>query len=111
LLFLRVVQFAAKPRDFSFPTGNGGNGMAHSLWGFRPSRFSSFAACSGAPSHRPSQGLGLRQFSERDYSRDLRPAEWGSGVSLRRQQSGAASCPPWPRDGLEAPSPDVRFTP
>ena len=28
------------------------------------------------------KGLGLRQFSSRDYSRDLRPVEWGSGISL-----------------------------
>jgi hypothetical protein len=35
-----------------------------------------------APSHRPSQGLGPRRFSKWHYSRDLRPAEWGSGVSL-----------------------------
>ena len=28
------------------------------------------------------KGLGLRRFSERDYSRDLRSVEWGSGVSL-----------------------------
>jgi hypothetical protein len=39
------------------------------------------AACS-APPHRPSQGSGLRRFSKRDYSRDLRPAKRGSGVSL-----------------------------
>src|SRR5262249_15140341 len=28
------------------------------------------------------KGLGLRRFSSRDYSRDLRPAKWGSGVGL-----------------------------
>src|SRR6516225_6304983 len=28
------------------------------------------------------KGLGLRRFSKWDYSRDLRPVEWGSGVSL-----------------------------
>jgi len=28
------------------------------------------------------KGLGLRRFSKWDYSRDLRPAKWGSGVSL-----------------------------
>jgi hypothetical protein len=28
------------------------------------------------------KGLGLRQFSKRDYSRDLRPAKWCSEVSL-----------------------------
>jgi hypothetical protein len=28
------------------------------------------------------KGLGLRQFSKWDYSRDLRSAKWGSGVSL-----------------------------
>src|SRR5262249_5878988 len=45
-------------------------------------RFRSFAACSGAPSHRLPQGSGLRRFSKWDYSRDLRPAKWGSGVRL-----------------------------
>src|SRR5215472_5535357 len=28
------------------------------------------------------KGLGLRRFSKLDYSRELRPVEWGSGVSL-----------------------------
>src|SRR5262249_16973948 len=28
------------------------------------------------------KGLGLRRFSKWDYSRDLRPAKWGSGASL-----------------------------
>src|SRR5262249_25922774 len=28
------------------------------------------------------KGLGLRRFSKWDYSRDLRPVEWGSGGSL-----------------------------
>jgi hypothetical protein len=28
------------------------------------------------------KGLGLRRFSKWHYSRDLRPVEWGSGVSL-----------------------------
>jgi hypothetical protein len=36
LLFLRVVQFAAKPRDFSFPTGNGGKSSENGAW--RPER-------------------------------------------------------------------------
>src|SRR6516164_1223866 len=66
------------------------------------SRFSQFAACSGAPSHRPSQGLGLRQFSKWDYSRDLRPAKWGSGLSLhssnlepRMSALGQKQTAPW----------------
>jgi len=29
------------------------------------------------------KGLGLRRFSKLDYSRDLRPAKWGSAVILR----------------------------
>src|SRR5206468_2115079 len=29
-----------------------------------------------------SQGTGLRRFSKCDYTRDLRPDKWGSGVSL-----------------------------
>jgi len=28
------------------------------------------------------KGLGLRRFSKCDYSRELRPVEWASGVSL-----------------------------
>src|SRR5215471_19731984 len=59
--------------------GVSGTAMAHSL---TASRLSRFAACTGAPSHRPSQGLGLRRFSKWDYSRDLRPAKWGSGAIL-----------------------------
>src|SRR6516225_10491564 len=47
------------------------------------SHLSRFAACSGAPSHRPSQGLGLRRFSNQDYSRVLRPAKWDSMINLR----------------------------
>src|SRR5262245_14125658 len=64
--------------------GVSGIAMAHSLKGFHlaASRLSRFAACTGAPSHRPSQGLGLRRFSKWDYSRDLRRAKWGSGAIL-----------------------------
>src|SRR5215469_18509791 len=45
LLFSRFVQLATKPRDLSCTAPRG----------FRPvaSRLSRFAACSGAPSHRP----------------------------------------------------------
>ena len=65
-----------------------GTGMARSLQGRRlaASRFSQFAACYGAPSHRPSQGSGLRRFSKGHYSRDLRPVEWGSMINLRRKK-------------------------
>src|SRR6516225_5141452 len=63
LLFLRLVQFTAKPLNLSFLTSNEGTNTAHSRKGFRlaASRFSRFAACSGAPSHRLPQGLGPRQ--------------------------------------------------
>ena len=63
--------------------------MPCSLKGFRLGalRFSRFAACSGAPSHRPSQGSGLRRFSKWDYSRDLRPTKWGLEVSLHSSNS------------------------
>src|SRR5262249_46958839 len=33
------------------------------------------------------KGLGLRRFSKWHYSRDLRPAKWGSGIKLHSQQS------------------------
>src|SRR5215472_7578238 len=67
LLFLRLVQFTGEPRDLSFLAGRGGTAMARSLSGLRlvASRFSRFSACSGAPSHRPSRGLGPRRSSER----------------------------------------------
>src|SRR6516165_10896902 len=66
LLLSRFVQLAPKPRDLCFLTGSRRTAMAHSVWGFRLAalRFSQFADCSGAPSHRPSQGSGLRQFSK-----------------------------------------------
>src|SRR5215469_17578133 len=43
LLFSRFVQLAGEPRDLGCTAPRG----------FRASRFSRFAACSGAPSHRP----------------------------------------------------------
>src|SRR5215469_4505656 len=46
LLFLRFVQFTAKPCDLSFLAGRRRTTMAHSVRGFRL-RFSRFAACSG----------------------------------------------------------------
>jgi hypothetical protein len=54
LLLLPFPQFAGEPGDLYFLAG-GGAATAHSLWGFRlvDSRVSQFAACSGAPSHRP----------------------------------------------------------
>jgi hypothetical protein len=56
-LVLRFMQFAGEPRDLGF---------AHGLWRTAPLwrhrfvalRFGSFAACSGAPSHRLPQGSG-----------------------------------------------------
>src|SRR5262252_1660400 len=77
---------AARPL---FPGRKQTNCYGASVWGFRPvaSRFSRFAACSGAPSHRPSQGLGLRRFSERDYTRELRSAKWGFGLKLHSSNS------------------------
>src|SRR6516225_6314891 len=33
------------------------------------------------------KGLGLRRFSKWDYSRDLRPAKWGSGIKLHSSNS------------------------
>src|SRR6516225_8006417 len=64
LLFSRFVQLATKPHDLCFLAGSRRTAMAHSVWDFRlaASRASLFAACSGAPSHRPSQGLGLRRY-------------------------------------------------
>ena len=45
------------------------------------------------------KGLGLRRFSNRDYSRDLRPVEWGSGVGLRggtqKSSADAATSAKW----------------
>src|SRR6516164_10254945 len=48
-------QLAGEPHDLGFLAGSGRTAMAHSLQGFRPAaaRFSQFAACSVAPSHRP----------------------------------------------------------
>src|SRR6516162_10046643 len=34
-----------------------------------------------------------------NYSRDLRPTKWGSGVELRRSNSERVSCPHWVRKG------------
>src|SRR5215469_253029 len=55
LLLQRLITLAAKARDLSFLAGSGGTALAHSFYGFRlaASRLSRFAACSGAPSHRP----------------------------------------------------------
>src|SRR6516165_9595222 len=57
-------QLAGEPHDLGFLAGSGRTAMAHSLQGFRTAaaRFGQFAACSGAPSHPPSQGLGLRRY-------------------------------------------------
>jgi len=54
--------------------------MACGLLGFRlaASRFSQFAGCSGAPSHRPPKAQDYAIMG--DYSRDLRPVEWGQGL-------------------------------
>src|SRR5215471_10645774 len=81
--------------------GVSGTAMAHSL---TASRLSRFAACTGAPSHRPSQGLGLRRFSKWDYSRDLRPAKWGSGAILH----GSNPEPPMTALGQKQTSAHVR---
>src|SRR5215471_14915580 len=55
LLVLRFMQFAGEPRDLCFLAGSRRTAMAHSVWGFRLAALclSQFAACSGAPSHRP----------------------------------------------------------
>src|SRR5215472_14700371 len=55
LLLSRFVQLATKPRDLSFLAIDGRTATARSVQGFRltASRVSRFAACSGAPSHRP----------------------------------------------------------
>src|SRR5262249_4561249 len=59
LLRQRLVQLAAEPHDLGFLGFGGGTAAAHScriaaLWHrFAASPFSRFAACSGAPSHRP----------------------------------------------------------
>src|SRR6516225_2040740 len=60
LLFPRLIQLATKPHDLCFLAGSRRTAMAHSVCGFRlaASRFSRFAACSGAPSHRLPQGSG-----------------------------------------------------
>ena len=52
LLLLPFAQFAGEPRDLGFLAGSGGTAMAHSLR-LAASRFSRFAACYGAPPHRP----------------------------------------------------------
>src|SRR5215471_4022935 len=59
-LLQSLVPLAGKPRKLSFLGFSGGTAAAHS-WRIAPprryrraaSRFSRFAACSGAPSHRP----------------------------------------------------------
>src|SRR6516165_11979266 len=60
LLLQRLAQLAPKPHNLCFLAGSRRTAMAHSVWGFRltASRFSQFAACSGAPSHRLLQGSG-----------------------------------------------------
>jgi hypothetical protein len=64
--------------------------MAGGLWRstalsrrrFSASQFDRCRTCSGAPSHRSSPTQELRRFSNQHYSRHLRRAKWGSGVSL-----------------------------
>jgi hypothetical protein len=66
--------------------------MAHCLYGLRlaASRFSQFAACSGAPSHRLPSRLRTTPNCIDHYSRDLRPAKWASMINLRCKQSELA---------------------
>jgi len=87
LLFLRLVQFAGKPRDLGFLASRGRTVLACSFQGFRlaASRFSRFAACSGAPSHRPPKAQDYAIMA--DYIRDLRPAKWASMINLRCKKS------------------------
>ena len=79
LLFLRLVQFTAKPLNLSFLTSNEGTTTARSLKVFAL-RLRALVGLLLALERRRiahPKGLGLRQFSKWDYSRDLLPVEWG----------------------------------
>ena len=59
-----AITLAPKPRDLSFLAGNGGTAMARNLYGLRLAavRIRQFAACSGAPSHRPPKAQDYADF-------------------------------------------------
>jgi hypothetical protein len=88
LLFLRLVQFAGEPRNLGFLASTGGTATAHSLEGFRlaASRFGQFAACSGAPSHRPSQRLGTTPVFKVGLHQGFAAGEMGCRGHLAQQQ-------------------------
>ena len=46
-----------------------------------------------------------------DYSRDLRPAKWGSGVSLHGNNPEPPMSPLWAKAVIQPCLSDVRFTP
>ena len=87
LLLSRFLQLAGKPRNFCFLAGCGGTRIA-TLRRLRlaASRCSQFAACSGAPSHRPPKAQDYAIMA--DYIRDLRPAKWGPMINLRLSALG-----------------------
>src|SRR5262249_21705042 len=70
LLLTRLIQFAGEPGHLCFRAGRVTRSYGHwriaalRLCRLATLRFSWFAAYSGAPSHRPSLGLGLRRFSK-----------------------------------------------
>jgi hypothetical protein len=82
----RLIALAAKACDFCFKVG-GRTGTAHvfrrgsALYRLAASRFSHFAACSGAPSHRPSQGRTTPIFKV-GLQQGFANCEIGLGVSL-----------------------------
>jgi hypothetical protein len=74
-----------------------GTAMARSLQGCRlaASRFSQFAACYGAPSHRPSQGSGLRRFSKLALQQGFAAGGMGFNDQFAPQKILNGPCPLW----------------
>src|SRR4029077_1392210 len=110
------MQLVTKPCCFCFWAGVGGTVAVHhsrsvTLRHFRPAacRFNLLAACSRAPSQIPPPSLELQALlglQRSDYTRDLRPAKWGSGVVCKASILGAHV-----RFGSKADIRAVRFTP
>src|SRR5262249_17461870 len=78
----RLVQFTTELGDLRYKTGRRGLARADNwrittlrLLRLAASRFSRFAACSGAPSHRPPKAQDYAIMA--DYIRDLRTPEMG----------------------------------
>src|SRR5262249_24767018 len=112
LLFPRLVQLAGEPRDLGFLTSNGGTAMACSLKGFclAASRLSRFAACSGAPSHRPPKAQDYA-----DFQRGLQQGFAAGGMGFRgqfaQQQSEIANVRFGSKADIEARLSDVSALP